>query len=276
MRKLGFSLFLASAILMGLLATLTQNRANQEESTGLLIRGRPVAAWVADVNIETGLLDPDPALDVLVSAGPKVLPHLAEILRHNLSTNQQAKAADVMGVIAYRNRGAPELLAVVPALADGTKSRALRVRRFSIQGLAAIENAASNSIPELICSTVDEDGSVRMCAAEALGRIGIATPDAEQALKNCLSDSSGDVQVTAIQALYQIGKPATNALPVLIQLTTNETVGARCFAVQTLGRVGTNSPEAVVALKRALNDESELFVRPLAREALKKVEAEGA
>lgn len=273
MKKLGFSLLLTSAILMALSATLTQISANQEERTGLQIRGRPVAAWVADVNIERGLVDPDPALDVLVSAGPKVLPHLAEILRHDLSTTQQAKAADVMGVIAYRNHGAPELLAVVPALADGTKSGALRVRRFSIQGLAAIGNAASNSIPELIRLTVDEDRSVRMCAAEALGRIGIATPDAERALKNCLSDSSGDVQVTAIQALYQIGKPPTNALPVLIQLTTNETVGARCFAVQTLGRVGTNAPEAIVALKMALNDESELFVRPLAREALTRLEA---
>ena len=213
---------------MGLFATLIQSRASQEASTGLQIRGRPVAAWVADVNIEGGLLDPDPALDVLVSAGPTVLPHLAEILQRDLSTAQQAKAADVMGVIAHRNPGAPEILAVVPALAYGAEEQSASsppVFRFRLWRRLA--NAVSNSIPELIRSYKDEDGSVRMCAVEALGRIGIATP-MPRGPHDCLSDPSGDAQI-AIQALYQFGKPATNAVLVLIQLTTNETVGARCF-----------------------------------------------
>jgi HEAT repeat protein len=275
MKKLGSSLSSKSAILMALFATLVQSCARQEASTGLQIRGRPVAAWVADVNIERGLRDTGPALDVLVSAGPTVLPDLAEILQRGLSTTQQAKAADVIGVIAHRNPGAPEIPGVVPALASGAENTNARVRRLAVQALGAVGKAGSNAIPVLSRCTKDADESVRKCAVEALRRIGIPTSQALEALHASLSDPDGTAQIFAVQALYAFGKPATNAVPLLIDLTKNTDVGVRCLAIQILGQVGTNQPKAVEALKSALNDESEMFVRPLAREALKKLEAKG-
>jgi HEAT repeat protein len=273
MKALGFSLFSASVILAVLFAPSNQNCASQETGAGMRIQGRPLASWVADVNIERGLLDSDPALDVLVSAGPTVLTNLAEILQRDLSTTQEAKAADVIGVIAYRYPGAPEIPDVVPALASGAEKKEVRVRQVAVQALGAVGRAGSNAIPVLCRCTKDEDERVRMCAIEALGRIGIPTPQALEALHGSLSDPNGTAQIFAVQALYKFGKPTTNAVPLLIPLTMNTDVGVRCLAIQILGQVGTNHSEAVGALKSALNDESELFVRPLAREALKKLEA---
>ena len=275
MKALGFSLLSASAILAVLFPLSTQNCASQETRAGMRIQGRPVASWVADVKIERGLRDSDPALDVLVSAGPTVLTHLAEILQRDPSTTQQAKAADVIGAIAYRNRGAPELPDVVPALASGAGNTNARVRRVAVQALGAVGRTASNAIPVLSRCAKDEDEWVRKCAVEALRLIGIPTSQALEALHGSLSDLDGTVQIFAVQALYELGKPATNAVPLLIELTRNTDVGVRCSAIQMLGRVGRSHPEAVVALRSALNDESEMFVRPLAREALKKLEAKG-
>jgi len=273
MKALGFSLLSASAILAVLFPLSTQNCASQETRAGMQIQGRPVASWVADVNIERGFRDSDPALDVLVSAGPTVLTHLAEILQRDLSTTQQARAADVIGVIAYRNPGAPEIPDVVPALASGAEKKDVRVRQVALQALGAVGRPGSNAIPVLCRCTKDEDERVRVCAVEALRRVGIPTPQALEALHGSLSDPNGTAQIFAVEALYEFGKPATNAVPLLIHLTKNTDVGVRCSAIQILGRVGTNHPEAVVALRSALNDESEMFVRPLAREALKKLEA---
>ncbi len=102
--------------------------------------------------------------------------------------------------------------------------------------------------------------------------IGMPTPEAVAALQGGLSDSDGTVQALAIDALNELGKPAANLVPLLIQLSTNAVVEVRCRAVQLLGQSGANHPEAVAALKSALNDENTLLVRPLAREALKKLE----
>ena len=250
-------------------------KALQEVGAGMQIQGRPLASWLAEVNIERGLLDSDPALDVLVAAGPAVLTNLAGILQHDPSTTQQAKAADVIGAIAHRNPAAPEIPGVISALSSAADKQDARVRRVAVQALGSVGRTASNAIPVLSRCAKDEDEWMRKCAVEALRLIGIPTSQALEALHGSLSDPDGTVQIFAVQALYELGQPPTNAVPLLIQLSKNTDVGVRCSAIQTLGRVGTNHPEAVVALKSALNDESETFVRPLAREALKKLEAKG-
>jgi hypothetical protein len=254
---------------------VSQSRAG-EQTGEMRVEGRPVAAWVADVDIDGTMHnpgEPDLPLDTLASAGPKILKPLTGILSNDASRTQRAKAAYVISVIAHRNREGLDYSETVSALVSAAEHSNVRVRQYSIQALGSMGRAVSNAIPVLIRSTHDDDSSVRMCAAEALKRIGIATPEAVEALNRALSDPDGSVQITAVQALYDLGKPATNAVPVLIQLTRNKDVGVRCSAVQTLGEKGTNSPEIVEALKQALNDEAEKFVPPLAREALKKIEA---
>lgn len=269
----------------GLLSTLilvlatyqlpTNSSAGPEHDPAMQIQGQPIEAWVAGVKVGGIPGQPDSSFDVLVSAGPKIMTNLADILVHDPSTTQKTKAAWVMGAIAYHNPGAPELSAGVPALASAAENDDLQVRLFAIQGLGAIGEAASNTIPLLIRSAKDDDSGVRMSAVEALGRIGIATPQVVKALKAGMSDRSGDVCITSLLALARIGQYASNSIPVLVRLTKDSSVGVRCAAVEALGRFGANSPEAAAALRVALDDPNE-GVRNLAHDALRKVEAHGS
>jgi HEAT repeat protein len=282
MKTLGFSLLSASAILSALLAVQSDSCASPEHGSEMQIQGRPVAAWVAEVK-SAWLSDlpgeqvsefnpPNPALEVLVSAGPRVLTNLADLLLHDPSMTQQVKAEEAIGAIAYRNPGAPELPVALPALTRAAKSKDLTVRLVALQDLGAVGKAASNSIPLLVRATTDQDRSVRFCSVEALGRIGIATAQTMDTLQRSLSDQSGDVRLTAVQALYRIGHPASNTIPVLVRLTQDEHLGTRLLAIETLGRVGTNSPAANAALKLALHDTNQ-GVRDFAGKALQIVEA---
>lgn len=171
--------------------------AKRPPESALLIQGRSVAAWVADVEIGLSL---DRASDVLVSAGPRIMPDLARLLG-NAPTSDKAKAAWVMSIIGYRNPGAIEVKSSVPPLITTLQNDDPEVRIYCAQALGAIGPAASNAIPALILRTKDENASMRMCAVEALGRIGITSPKALVALKVAVSDASSDVRFTAKQAL---------------------------------------------------------------------------
>jgi hypothetical protein len=272
MKRFGLNFLSGSAFLSALFALQANSWAGQEHGSAMQVQGRPVADWVADVKTQGGVREPNPALDVLVSAGQRVQTNLADLLLHDPSTTQQVRAAGAIGAVAYRNPGAPELAEAVRALALAAENEDLRLRVMAIQGLGATGKAAGNTIPLLVRSAKDENESVRTCAVEALGRIGVTTPQTVDALKGGMADPSGDVRVTAVQALRKSGQPASNTIPVLVRLTKDESVGVRCAAVEAPGQVGVNSPEAVAALKSALQDPSEDFVRPLARKALKAVE----
>ena len=166
----------------------------------VVIQGRTVAAWVADVEIGGFPDAKKPALDVLNTAGPSIVPQLT-LLLHDPSAAQQAKAAYVMGGICYHHSDAPEVRAAIPALTASAKSKNSEVRIYSVQALGAIGKAASSAIPDLILLTKDPSASVRMCAVESLGRIGATSPESVSALTAALSDTSSDVRITATNAL---------------------------------------------------------------------------
>jgi hypothetical protein len=273
MKTLGLSLFLATAFLSSSITFQTPNCAGEEHGSAMQIQGRPLTAWVAEVDAHESTGERNPALKVLVSIGPRIMTNLANLLLHDPSTAEQAGAAVAMGAIAFQNPGAPELSVAVPGLAFAAESQEPRLRVLAIQGLGTLGRAASNTIPLLVRSTKDADSSVRMCAVEALGRIGFATPQTLDALKSCMSDSSGDVSILSVRAIYELGQPASTTIPVLVRLTKDKSVGVRCAAVETLGWVGTNSPEALAAVKSALEDPSKDFVQPIARKTLNKLAA---
>jgi HEAT repeat protein len=165
-----------------------------------MIQGRPVAAWVAEVEIGGFPDQKNPALDVLNSAGPEILPQLVHLLR-DTSTTQQARAAYAINGICYQHPEAPEVRAAVSALKAAATSKNSEVRIYSIQALGAIGKAASSAIPDLILLTKDGNTSVRMCAVESLGRIGADSPESVSALMAAMSDTSSDVRITATNAL---------------------------------------------------------------------------
>jgi HEAT repeat protein len=160
-----------------------------------------VVAWVEDVEISAFS---SPGLDVLVSAGPQVMPELTHLLLHGETTETQAKAAFAMGAIAYRNQDAVQVHDAVPSLIKAAESPDRMVRICSVQALGATGKAAKKSTPVLLRLTKDENDGVRMCAVEALGRIGATSPESVAALRLAMSDSSDDVRLTASQALEAV------------------------------------------------------------------------
>jgi HEAT repeat protein len=165
-----------------------------------MIQGRPVAAWVADVEIGGFPGAKNPALDILNSAGPRIIPQLTLLLR-DPSAALQAKAAYAINGICYQHPEATEVHAAVRALKAAAKSKSSEVRIYSVQALGAIGKAASNAIPDLILLTKDSSASVRMCAVESIGRIGATSPESVSALTAAMSDTSSDVRITATNAL---------------------------------------------------------------------------
>jgi beta-lactamase regulating signal transducer with metallopeptidase domain len=171
---------------------------NAPESPAL-VRGRPVAAWVKEVEI--GGFTESAASKALEDAGSRIMPQLGRLLLEDTSPAIQAKAAWTMSVIGYRNPDAAEVHSAVPVLTAAAQSKNSEVRIYSVQALGAIGPAASNAAPVLIQLTKDENNGVRISAVDALGRIGAASPELVAALTAATSDASSDVRITARRAL---------------------------------------------------------------------------
>jgi len=213
--------------MVGLMGWLAKPRAKPE----LLVQGRTIRDWLHDVEIGGEPDRKDPALETLVAAGPQIVPELSGVLltfespkdlamrlpsaivsvekKNNQASESEtlalkARAAWVMGAIAYRNPDAPELHDAIPSLISSLRSGSPVVRYLSAQALGATGNGAGNALPALISRTTDEDSGVRMSAVEAIGRIGVNTPFAVAALTLSLSDTNRDVSVTATQALQAL------------------------------------------------------------------------
>jgi HEAT repeat protein len=199
----------------------------------VLIQGRPVADWVNEVEVGGFPGRQNAAQDVLVSSGLRALSDLchllvveesakdlamrirfvpADVKNRHASTSQRlllkAKAAAVIGIIAYQNPSAPEVGACIPFLTTALGSGSREVRFLAAQALGAIGKGATNAVPRLVSKTSDEDSGVRMCAVEALGRIGTASPLVMQALTNALADTNNDVSITAKLAVQTLTRQA--------------------------------------------------------------------
>jgi len=127
----------------------------------------------------------------------------------------------------------------------------------------ANERSGDRQLAELIDSLGDEDESVRLDAAYALG--GCGAP-AVPALIEALDGSREDGSHPAAFALAAIGTPAAAAL---VEALAHQDKTIRACAAYALGDIppGDTSPVAVEALTRALGDNSE-WVRRNAAEAL--------
>lgn len=220
---------ISTVLVVCLMGWLSKPRSKPE----LVIQGRTIRDWLHEVEIGGFPDQRDPAFEVLLSAGPRVVPELSQVLlapeplkdlalrlpseivpvdkkyrRANESETLtlKAHAAVVLGSIAYRNPNAPEVREAIPSLMFALRSGSPIVRYLSAQALGAMGKAASNALPALIARTTDADPSLRMSAVEAIGRIGVHTPAAITAITQALSDTNQDVSVTATQALQVLQK----------------------------------------------------------------------
>ncbi|MBI3849797.1 MAG: HEAT repeat domain-containing protein [Verrucomicrobia bacterium] len=227
MKKRSILLLLCVPLAAGLFMCFVTSRPKPK----LLIQGRPISDWVRDVELGAFPGETNVAFEVLISTGPRIMPDLSNILlasealkdiairlpitfvpagTKNRRANEseilvlKAKAANVMGAIAYRNSDTPEVRASIPSLIAALHSGSREVRALSAQALGAIGKGASNAIPALISKTTDEDSGVRMSAVDSIGRIGLNTPAAIGAITQALSDTNRDVSVTAIRSLQTL------------------------------------------------------------------------
>jgi len=221
-----FSGILILAILIvGLIGWLSRPRSKAE----VLVQGREIREWLQEVEIGGEYPDPKkPALDVLVAAGPQIVPELCRVLfafespkdlamrlpsgivplkkkyghEHESKTLAlKVQAVWVLGAIAYRNPDALEVREAIPSLISVLRSGSPTVRWAAAQALGAMGQRASNALPALIARTTDQDSSLRISAVEAIGRIGVNTPTVIAAITQALSDTNRDVSMTATQAL---------------------------------------------------------------------------
>ena len=115
----------------------------------------------------------------------------------------------------------------------------------------------------LILALQDKDWEVRMCAAEALGKIGDAR--AVEALLRTLEDGDDEVRRSAAEALGKIG--SKRAIEPLIQTLKDRKGSVRGSAAEALGKMGEPAVEPLI---HAMDDEVQ-NVRLGATEALGEI-----
>ncbi len=202
------------------------------------LQGRTIREWLSQVEIGGGLNEPNQALEVLATAGPEIIPEISEILiapeslkelslrlpnaivsideKYSIAETPEllklrARAAVILGVIAYRNPNLPEMERAIEPLTAGLRSGSPVVRWLSAQGLGAAGTMASNAVPALVACTSDEESGLRISAVEAIGRIGLNTPESSNAIMRALSDTNADVRLAATGALSKLQSLAPSA-----------------------------------------------------------------
>ena len=236
------------------------------------------------------------------------------------------KEGDSLQVVAMQSLGAfgPAAASSVRELIHAIHDPDPRVQWFAIESLALIGPPAKEAVPiliEALHSTVVADsglpvgngaiilnennnGPIRLIAAEALGRIG---PDAKSAIPELIKALSGPdsrVRSEAARALGAIGPAAAAAIPELVRVSSrtpansaslwsqtalvqigkaavpalaealrNPDQEVRLASIQTLGRFGTKGEEAVLPLLGALKDD-EPRIREAAVQALGEIGSE--
>ena len=172
-------------------------------------------------------------------------------------------AAYTLGVM-----GAPAVPALIEIWREASRSGVeTESFRHATYALSAIGGPA---VPALIDALQDENESIRVSAAYALGDIGGVAQDAVPSLTQALRDESAWVRRHAAEALGLIGQPAQNTVLALIELLRDERYWIRDNAARALARLGPNAEAAIPALMDTLNDENR-YVRFHATFALKQI-----
>ncbi|MBX3081392.1 MAG: HEAT repeat domain-containing protein [Anaerolineae bacterium] len=143
-------------------------------------------------------------------------------------------------------------LSVLPALIDIVQTSPSNVRQAAMKVIASLGADAHDSLPALIeVLEHDIDRWTRCEAAETIGAVGAAAPEAILALKQACHDDSLFVREHAAKALSLVDM--ASALPTLIALVRqSEEKIARDDTIFALGHYGAQAAPAVPALLEAL------------------------
>ncbi len=113
----------------------------------------------------------------------------------------------------------------------------------------------NNLISDFLTGLGDQDTYVRQRTADALGKLGNASPDVIRALSDTLRDQDQDVHRRAADALVQLGNVSTDVIRVLSEALRDQEWYVRQRAAEALGKLGNASTDVIRALSEALRDQ---------------------
>jgi HEAT repeat protein len=154
----------------------------------------------------------------------------------------------------------PAIPALIQALEDPIE--VVNAAPIAAEVLGKIGSPATNAILNLLTvlqrpeveSGGFEDASVRVRAAEAIGRIGIENDEICKHVEKALADNNSYVRAVCAQALLRNNCEGSAAARTLAELIKAEDVGVRRFAVQVIEDLKPAPASLVAALQNALND----------------------
>lgn len=129
------------------------------------------------------------------------------------------------------------------------------------------ERRAKSAVPQLIDLLDDKDVGVRAAAADALGKIG-SRKAGEAMLKRFLEETEVPVKDTLVAALGAVGYHP--AVPALIEALNSPERTIRACAAWSLGAL--HAHEAVLALRNALAQETNISVRERIESAIEEID----
>jgi HEAT repeat protein len=254
--------------------------ARVREAAALALGGRMVPhSKIAVLVLADALRDPEPGprqaaaktLRELGDDAQPALPRLIEVARdRKMDRFTRTYMVQLIARLGGNGDAALELLASIVAEKDGPPS----VRIAAADALGRAGAAAEAAVPALAAGLKSGPLEVRRAAAAALSRVGPATHVAWPEIKIALHDDDATLRTEAIRVAGTIGKERPEVVPVLAKIATQDAnVETRLAAIQELGHLGPAASEAAPALARLASNDSRASIRDAADAALKKVRA---
>jgi len=300
----------APTAVVGLINALGDENDQVRQNAAIALRQIGPAASSATKKLIDALSDQQVrtiARDALIQIGPDAVDPLVESLANDtirfdvlvvlrtvdpLKTRQkgleQPTAADLPSLheVLYDVTRSPvdRTAAATSLVGLGADGWAVLIEAFAVQETArtaaeAFAKADSAAVPSLVKVLTHQQPGVRASAADALGHMGIAASDAVTDLMTLLSDRDRQVRYRAVRALHELGPKAKPAIPLLSALVLNakESEAIRNWALKTLVvTLPETHDEVVKTLIEASGEDVNYQVRQLARQQLRKVDAEAA
>jgi len=200
-------------------------------SRGAVYRGRPLAAYVADLK--------------------------------QVSANGRADALRAIGAFG------PDARSAIDEIAHAFGDPEPEVRIAAAWALSQLGPAGTHAVPSLRRALADRDARVRSLAAVALRSVGPQAAGAVPDLIQALRDSAAFVRAPAADALGSIGPAAKAAVrPLAERLSTADEVYVLRSVAAALGNVGPDAAEALPVLQKALSMPRVIYT---AQEAILKI-----
>jgi len=205
------------------------------------------------------------AMEALGEIGPSAqaaVPLLEGFLEHPEGNVQVAAATALWKITGQEDK-------VVAVLCRNLNYFCPDVRRDAAHSLGCIGFTTKEVLAVLVRALEEDEADGRLAAAEALGEMGPAAKPALPALRKRLRGEA-NMCIAAAAAIWEITGEADEALPGFVHALVAPEWSCRMRAAEALGRMGHAAKEAIPALEKTTEDQSE-SVRQAAEKALKTV-----